>query len=95
MKSTAAGLMQMTKGAVEMVNRCSPAGVHFDYTEMLDAARNIQCGTLYLDIANTKLAGVDSSFGTGPGYSRSIVACEDGLKKDANHPQVALYKTHD
>ena len=92
--STATGLMQMTKGAVEMVNECSPEGVHFTHAEMSDAAKCIQCGTRYLDIAKTKLGGIDSSYGTGPGYSKSIVACETCMKDDAQHPQAALFKIH-
>ncbi len=93
-KSSATGLMQMTKGAVEMVNKCSPKDIHFEHSEMTDAAKNIQCGTLYLDIAKQKLAGIDKSFGTGPGYSKSIVKCEDCLKKDNAHPMTALHKIH-
>ena len=92
--STITGLMQMSKGAVEMVNRCSPKGVHFEHSEMTDPARNIQCGTRYLDIAKHKLGGVDRSFGTGSGYSKSIETCEACLKSDASHPMVALHKIH-
>jgi hypothetical protein len=61
---------------------------------MTDAVKNVQCGTLYLDIAKNKLGGVDSSYGTGPGYSRSIVRCESCLKSDAVHYQAALQKIH-
>lgn len=93
-ESTATGLMQMTKGAVDMVNKCTPAGTHFEHSGMTDAAKNIQCGTMYLDIAKNKMAGVDTSFGTGKGYSKSIVACEDCLKMDAEHPMVSLHKIH-
>ena len=84
----------MTKGAVEMVNKCTPAGTHFDHSDMTDAAKNIQCGTYYLDIAKNKLAGVDKSYGTGPGYSKSIVTCEACLLSDKDHPLVALHKIH-
>ena len=93
-KSSATGLMQLTKGAVAMVNSCTPAGVHFEHADMLDAAKNIQCGTYYLDIAKTKLAGVDKSYGTGAGYSKSIVACEACLVADESHPMTALHKIH-
>lgn len=92
--SSATGLMQMTKGAVEMVNKCTPAGVHFEHADMTDAAKNIQCGTYYLDIAKNKLAGVDKSYGTGEGYSKSIVTCEACLQSDQEHPLVALHKIH-
>jgi hypothetical protein len=30
--SSATGLMQMTEGAVKQVNRCSPKGVHFQFS---------------------------------------------------------------
>jgi hypothetical protein len=91
---TVTGLMQMSKAAVEMVNRCTPAGIHFEHTEMTDPAKNVQCGTMYLDIAKNKLGGVDTSFGTGKGYSKSIKVCEECLKTDALHPMVALHKIH-
>lgn len=92
--STATGLMQLTKGAVDLVNKNSPAGIHFSHDEMTDAAKNIQCGTYYLDICKTKLAGVDKSFGTGAGYSKSICACEKALKNDGTHPMAALQINH-
>jgi len=91
--SSATGLMQMTEGAVKQVNRCSPKGVHFQFSDMTDAAKNIQCGTLYLDIAKNKLGGIDKSYGTGPGYSTSIVACETCLKA-VQPAAVALEKIH-
>lgn len=93
-KSSATGLMQLTKGAVEMVNHNSPAGVHFEHSDMGEAIKNIQCGTLYLDLAKNKLAGIDKSYGTGLGYSRSIFACEKCLAGDKDHPIVALHKIH-
>ncbi|MBK5915569.1 hypothetical protein CCR84_14805 [Rhodocyclus purpureus] len=92
--SSATGLMQMTKGAVDMVNKCTPPGIHFEHDEMTDAAKNIQCGTLYLDIAKNSMAGVDISFGTGKGYSKSIKACESCLRSDSAHPMTALHKIH-
>jgi membrane-bound lytic murein transglycosylase MltF len=91
--SSATGLMQLTKSAVDQVNRCSPKGIHFQFSDMTDAAKNIQCGTLYLDIAKNKLGGIDKSYGTGPGYSNSIVACE-GCLKNGQAPMVALQKIH-
>ena len=93
-KSSATGLMQMTKGAVDMVTKLTPEGIHFEHSEMTDAAKNIQAGTYYLDIAKNKLGGVDTSFGTGPGYSKSIVVCEKCLKEDSEHYMTALHKIH-
>ncbi|MCQ8895226.1 transglycosylase SLT domain-containing protein [Limnobacter humi] len=91
---TITGLMQISKGAVDMVNKLTPAGTHFEHADMLDPATNIQCGTLYLDIAKNKLGGIDASFGTGKGYSKSIHTCEACLKGDTAHPMVALHKIH-
>jgi hypothetical protein len=88
------GLMQMTKGAVDMVNKCTPKGIHFEHEDMAGAAKNIQCGTMYLDIAKNRMGGVNKSFGTGQGYSKSIVACEICLKGDSEHPRAALHKIH-
>lgn len=93
-KSSATGLMQMTKGAVEMTNKNTPKGVHFEHSEMTDATKNIQCGTYYLDIAKNKLGGIDTGFGTGPGYSKSIVECEACMKKEQTHTMVCLHKIH-
>lgn len=93
-KTSATGLMQIEEGAVKTVNNNTPVGVHFEHFEMKDTVKNIQCGTLYLDIAKNKLSGVDTSFGTGPDYSRSIVTCEKCLKEDSSHPMIALHKIH-
>ena len=93
-KSSATGLMQMTKAAVIMVNKNTPKGVHFEHPEMTDPGKNIQCGTYYLDIAKKKLGGVDKSYGTGPGYSKSIIACENCLKNGDEHTMVCLHKIH-
>lgn len=93
-KSSATGLMQLTKGAVDMVNKITPQGIHFEHSEMTDPAKNIQCGTYYLDIAKNKLGGVDKSFGTGTEYSKSIIACETALKGDKDHYTIALHKIH-
>jgi hypothetical protein len=93
-KSSATGLMQLTKGAVDETNRRRPKETQYDHAEMTDAAKNIQCGSLYLDIAKSKLAGIDISYGTGTGYSKKIVECEVCLKADAEHYAIALLKIH-
>ncbi len=92
--TSATGLMQLTKGAVETVNNNTPKGIHFNHSEMTDAIKNIQCGTYYLDIAKTKLAGIDKSYGTGPGYSKNIFTCEECLKEDKEHYTEAFHKIH-
>jgi membrane-bound lytic murein transglycosylase MltF len=93
-KSSATGLMQLTKPAVDLVNKNTPKGTHFDHSDMTDATKNIQCGTLYLDLAKTKLSGVDKSYGTGPGYSKNIETCEACLVKGTDHSQACLDKIH-
>ena len=93
-KSSATGLMQITKAAVTTVNKNTPEGVHFEHSEMTEPKKNIQCGTYYLDITEKKLAGIDKSYGTGPGYSKSIVTCEECLKKGEEHNMVCLHKIH-
>jgi hypothetical protein len=93
-KSSATGLMQITKAAVTMTNKNTPKGVHFEHADMTDPDKNIQCGTYYLDIAKNKLGGVDQSYGTGPGYSKSVVTCEGCLKKADDHNMVCLHKIH-
>jgi hypothetical protein len=57
---------------------------------MMDNAKNIQCGTLYLDIlikrvGNDIARGVDA-FGTGAGYSTNILACEACMQKPGGGP---------
>ena len=83
--SSATGLMQMTKGAVTQVNKSTPKGVHFEHSEMTDAAKNIECGTYYVKI-RTEWAGGDlkkglEGFGTGPGYADKILTCESCVKE--------------
>lgn len=96
--SSATGLMQMTKAAVSDVNdKCETGGVTYTHDDMRDAAKNILCGTLYLDLrikwAKDSKKGVEG-FGTGAGYADKILVCEDCLKNDTAHPQSALYKIH-
>lgn len=102
-QSTAAGLMQVTTEAVDDVNRHTAKGVHFTYAEMTDSAKNIQCGSYYLDI-RIKRAGDDvkkgiERFGTGSGYADNLLACEACLKdlwvkKSADQQRPCLYAIH-
>jgi len=96
--STATGLMQMTVGAVSDVNKNSPQGVHFEHSEMSDPARNIQCGTYYLDLrikrAGGKLKEGLESYGTGVGYADDIIECEACLKKGTSPQQDCLDQVH-
>ncbi len=93
--SSAIGLMQLTNGVMIEVNRAY--NTSFTYEEMTDAAKNIQCGTYYLDLrikwAKDKTKGIEG-FGTGKGYANSIFVCEDCLTKDKEHWTAVLYKIH-
>lgn len=85
--SSARGMMQLTTAAIKDVNLSLGHAPHFTLSDMSDDAKNIQCGTLYLDIrirrqGGNVRAGVDA-FGTGSGYSDNIVACEACMKKTA------------
>jgi hypothetical protein len=82
-KSSATGLMQITRAAVEDVNRNSPRGVHFRHSEMTDPAKNIACGTRYLQLrinrASTLKEGLEG-YGTGAGYADNLLSCDDCIK---------------
>lgn len=96
-KSSATGLMQLTKGAVEDVNKNTPKGVHFTHAEMMDPAKNIECGTYYLDLrikwAKDVTKGVEG-FGTGKGYAKKIFECETCMKGGKNGALSCLYIIH-
>lgn len=95
--SSATGLMQLTKGAVQDVNRNTPKGVHFERSEMTDPAKNIDCGTRYLEM-RIQRAGGDlkkglNGFGTGAGYADNILECETCLKDPKTTDQEACLHT--
>lgn len=81
--STATGLMQLTVAAVDDVNANTPAGIHFQHSEMTNPEKNIQCGTYYLTILikrhGTIKAGLEH-FGTGAGYADNILKCEQCIQ---------------
>jgi hypothetical protein len=95
--STTTGLMQMTKGAIADVNNNTPNGVHYDYSEMTDAAKNIECGTYYLQILLGRWgSGKDalSHFGTGTGYADNLLECETCLKTTPDKWSDCLHGIH-
>src|SRR5262249_60125379 len=82
--SDARGLMQMTPGAIDDVNKNTPKGVHFTSGEMFDPARNIQAGSHYLQILIDRHGSVEDGLRHyGPpsekGYAKRILACEKCL----------------
>jgi hypothetical protein len=96
--STAKGLMQMTNPAVDTVNNITPTGVHFQYADMLDAAKAIQCGTYYLQwcldqSAGNEAKGLDKYAGVN-GYSANVIAAENCLLTGVDPPMTCLGKIH-
>lgn len=97
-KSSATGLMQVTKGAVEEVNKDTPKGVHYEHGDMTDPVKNIQCGSYYLELrikwAKGNFKDGMNGYGTGAGYADNILLCEECLKKGAAKPGPCLEKIH-
>jgi hypothetical protein len=81
--STATGLMQLTRGAVQDVNANTPKGVHFTHAEMTNPGKNIECGTRYLELrikwAQGSIDKALDGYGTGAGYKDNIYACQKCL----------------
>lgn len=94
-KSSATGLMQITKAVIKDVNTAFKTS--FTHEDMTDPAKNIQCGSYYLDLrirwAKDTKKGIEG-YGTGSGYSNNIFACESCLKADKEHWSAALFKIH-
>lgn len=65
---------------------------------MTDPAKNIQCGTYYLDLRikreNGNIKDGLNAFGTGVGHADDILVCEKCLKNGTNDPQYCLNKIH-
>lgn len=95
--STATGLMQMTKAAVDTVNNNTPAGVRFMHAEMKDANRNVECGTYYLQILlkiwPNKITALEH-YGTGTGYAANLLTCETCLKNNPTKWKDCLNSIH-
>ena len=93
--SSATGLMQLTKGAIVEVNRVRKTS--YDHSDMVNAALNIEVGTTYIDILTKRnqdnLEKALNKFGTGSGYSNSIIACSKCMG-DMSHPWTCLHKVH-
>ena len=81
--STAKGLMQMTDPAVDTVNKITPKGVHFEHSDMVIAAKAIQCGTYYLQWCSDQTGGDKKKaldrFGGLSGYNKDLITAETCL----------------
>jgi soluble lytic murein transglycosylase-like protein len=78
--STATGLMQVTKTALNEVNRVDKTS--FEHSAMKVPASNISVGTRYLRICQKRKSSQSAAldyYGTGPGYSTSILAAAAAL----------------
>jgi hypothetical protein len=82
--SSATGLMQITRAAVDDVNANTPKGTHYNHSDMSEADQNIQCGSYYLDLRIKRVGGDVKKgierFGTGSGYADNLLAGEACMK---------------
>jgi soluble lytic murein transglycosylase-like protein len=96
--STAKGLMQMTNPAVDTVNNITPPGVHFEYSDMLDASKAIECGTYYLQWCSDKSGGDEAKaldkYAGVSGYSANVMQAETCLLTGVDPPTTCLGKIH-
>jgi RHS repeat-associated protein len=85
-KSSARGLMQMTKAASKDVGA--------NHSDLYNPEKNIKAGTSYLAL-RVKWAGGDitkglEGYGTGKGYADGIIKCEECLKLNCGDNQSCL-----
>jgi soluble lytic murein transglycosylase-like protein len=96
--STAKGLMQMTNPAVDTVNRLTLSRMHYEYADMLDASKAIECGTYYLQWCADQCGGDESKslnkYAGVAGYSGNVVDAENCLLAGADPPMSCLKKIH-
>jgi hypothetical protein len=96
--STAKGLMQMTNPAVDTVNSITPPGVHFEYADMLDASKAIECGTYYLQWCSDKSGGDEAKaldkYAGVSGYSTNVMQAENCLLTGVDPPATCLKMIH-
>lgn len=103
--SSSKGLMMMNKGAVDTVNHNTPASIHFEPDDMLDADKAIACGTWYLKILYTKpdwncMGNKKETLRVFRGvndytYVNKIIKAEECLKSTgSSDPQICLNQIH-
>lgn len=97
--SGALGLLQVRNIAIKDLNdQKETRGYVFNYDASLyDPAMNMEAGSAYLQLIYKRyrkgdVKGSLDFYGTGPGYSDNILACETCLKEDPCHPEKALGK---
>jgi hypothetical protein len=86
------GLLQIYPGALTDVNK--NYGTSYKQSEMLTPATNIAAGTLYLKLrikwAKGSVSDGLNGYGTGAGYSTSILAAEKALQDNPEDPIAEL-----
>ena len=96
--TTAKGLMQMTNPAVDTVNNITPSGIHFEYADMLDASKAVQCGTYYLQWCSDQSNGNETKalnkFAGVSNYATNVMAAENCLLTGTDPPMTCLRKIH-
>ena len=89
--STAAGLMGVTETAIREVNRVD--NTRLSYQQVYISGTNIEMGSRYLRIMIRRFGstpdGLDK-YGTGPGYSRNVLAAAAALPKSGDGMDVLL-----
>ena len=88
--STATGLMQITRTVVREVNRVRK--FLYQHSAMYNASTNIEVGTKYLVICLERKGTISAAldyYGTGVGYSQTIVAAAQRLQR-GDDPAQAL-----
>jgi hypothetical protein len=87
--SSSAGLMMVNHPAIDTVNANTPAGIHFEYSDMSDPGKAIACGTWYFKIINDHAGNGDKREtlrlyrGAPDGdytYADKIITCESCLQ---------------
>lgn len=98
------GLMQMGQPAITDVNNYqssqeTPGATKYTMGDMTDPAKAIQAGTLYLKYLDQNdpergTSGTLNRFGTGKGYSDSILACVKCMQENKLSCEACMKLTH-
>lgn len=100
--STSVGLMMVNQDAIDTVNANTPAGTHFEYGDMTDAAKAVACGSWYLRVISDHAGNGDKREtlriyrGASPRdytYADKVIRCELCLQSP-DEPQTCLNQIH-
>ncbi|HEV2416458.1 MAG TPA: RHS repeat-associated core domain-containing protein [Terriglobia bacterium] len=83
-KSSARGLMQVTRPATVDLHRLYPANFPANtYDKLFNPVINVQAGSTYLDILVGRFGSLSTAlahYGTGPGYANDVLNCVKQLQ---------------